>query len=276
MNFKTLSRDLWLLTNFRNGWEMVRYLRGFPSISQAKLLNGKSIVHPLKGGLVEAILENWFEKSYFPNGFYVPKSEDVIVDIGANIGLFTIQAAQINPKARIAAFEPFPENFECLSRNAINLGLKNVTLHTYAVSSHYEQGLIVETGDRSLDHQLIKQSEKTSDMSNCTPVDVIPLEGIFELMKVNTISLLKVDIEGAEHDVFESTSEKTLKRIDRIALEYHDNLRPGTLSLITQKLASTHHVKIIPSNLSSCGLLFAVRKVEEISIDTFEAARKIV
>jgi FkbM family methyltransferase len=255
---------------------MIRYLRGFPPISQAKLLNGKSIVHPLKGGLVEAILENWFEKSYFPNGFYVPKSEDVIVDIGANIGLFTIQAAQINPKARIAAFEPFPENFECLSRNAINLGLKNVTLHTYAVSSHYEQGLIVETGDRSLDHQLIKQSEKTSDMSNCTPVDVIPLEGIFELMKVNTISLLKVDIEGAEHDVFESTSEKTLKRIDRIALEYHDNLRPGTLSLITQKLASTHHVKIIPSNLSSCGLLFAVRKVEEISIDTFEAARKIV
>jgi FkbM family methyltransferase len=262
MNFKTLSRDLWLLTNFRNGWEMIRYIRGFPPISQAKLLNGKSIVHPPKGGLVEAILENWFEKSYFPNGFYTPKSEDVIVDVGANIGLFTIQAAQINPKARIAAFEPFSENFECLSTNISKFGLKNATLHAHAISSHYDQGLIVETGERSLDHQLIKQSEKTSDMSNCTPVDVIPLEGIFDLMKINTISLLKVDIEGAEHDVFESTSEKTLKRIDRIALEYHDNLRPGTLTLITKKLTSTHHIKTIPSNLSGCGLLFAVRKVE--------------
>jgi len=262
MNLKILSRDLWLLTTFRNGWEMIRYLRGFPPIFQAKLLNGKSIVHPPKEGLVETILETWFEKSYFPNGFYTPKSEDVIVDVGANIGLFTIQAAQINPKARIAAFEPFPENFECLSRNAINLGLKNVTLHTNAVSSHYEQGLIVETGDRSLDHQLSKQSEKPSDMSNCTPVNVIPIEGIFDILKANEISLLKVDIEGAEQDVFESTSEKTLKCVDRMAIEYHDNLRPGTLTLITKKLTLTHHVNTIPSNLSGCGLLFAVRKVE--------------
>jgi FkbM family methyltransferase len=262
MNFKTLSRDLWLLTNFRNGWKMVRYLRGFPSISQAKLLTGKSIIHPDKGGLVEAILEIWFDKSYFPNNFYTPKSEDVIVDLGANIGLFTIQAAQINPKARIAAFEPFSENFECLSKNISNFGFKNVTLHTHAISSHYEQGLIVETGDRSLDHQLIKQSEKTSDMSNCAPINVIPLEGMFDIIKANEISLLKVDIEGAEHDVFESTSENTLKRIDRIALEYHDNLRPGTLTLITKKLTSTHHVKTIPSDLSGCGLLFAVRKVD--------------
>jgi FkbM family methyltransferase len=262
MNFKTLSRDLWLLTNFRNGWEMIRYLRGFPPISQAKLLNGKSIVHPPKVGLVEAILEIWFENSYFPSNFYTPQSEDVIVDVGANIGIFTIQAAQINPKARIAAFEPFPENFECLSRNIINFGLKNVALHTHAVSSNYEQGLIVETGDRSLDHQLIKESEKTSEMVKCTLVNVIPLEGIFDIIDTEKISLLKVDIEGAEQDVFESTSENTLNRIDRIAIEYHDNLRPGTLTLITKKLTSTHHVNTIPSNLSGCGLLFAVRKVE--------------
>jgi FkbM family methyltransferase len=260
MNFKTLSRDLWLLTNFRNGWHMVRYLRDFPSICQAQLLNGKSIIHPDKGGLVEAILEIWFEKSYFPNNFYNPRFNDVIVDAGANIGLFTIQAAQINPNAKIAAFEPFLENFECLSRNISNFDLKNVTLHTHAISSHYEQSLIVETGERSLDHQLIKQSEKPSDMSNCTPVSLIPLEGIFDIIKANKISLLKVDIEGAEQDVFESTSEKTLKCIDRIALEYHDNLRPGTLNLITKKLRSTHNVKIISSSLSGCGLLFAVHK----------------
>lgn len=262
MNIKSISRDLWLLANFRNGWEMVRYLRNPQPLKQAILLNGKTIVHPdSKVGLVESLLELWYEKVYFPHGFYLPKSGDLIVDIGANIGLFSLQAARINPHCKIAAFEPFPENFSCLSINKNNFCLDNLAVHQYAISSNYRQDLILEAGSRSLDHKLLKQSNEISNSSNYLPVEVIPLEGVFDIVKSETISLLKVDIEGTEQEIFESISESILKRIYSLIIEYHDNLRPGTLTLITEKLKSTHNLQTIHSTVSGCGLLFGICKV---------------
>lgn len=262
MNIKSISRDLWLLTNFRNGWEMIRYLRNPQPVEQAILFNGKTIVHPHeKLGLVESLLELWYEQAYFPNGFYLPKSDDLIVDIGANIGLFSLRVARINPHCQIAAFEPFPENFSCLSINRNNFCLENLAVHQYAISSSYRQDLILETGFRSLDHKLLNQSDEISSSSNYLPVQVIPLEGVFDIVKAQEISLLKIDIEGAERDIFESISESILKRIHSLVIEYHDNLCPGTLTLITEKLKSTHYLKTIHSNVSGCGLLFAVSKV---------------
>ncbi len=263
MNFTTLARDLWLLTNFRNGWEMLWTLRGYPSPCHARLINGKTIVHPSqKAGLVEAILEVWFEKIYLPKDFYVPNSGDVIVDVGANIGLFAIQIARLNSDSRIAAFEPFPENFACLSKNVSKFCYAGkISLHQCAISDSYGTEAIVDTGHRSLDHQLIKNSKSYSDVANSIPVNVIPLEGIFEIVEADEISLLKMDIEGSEQEVFKSTSEKTLKRLRRVVIEYHDHLRSGTLALIKEKLTTTHQIRIIPSNLSGCGLLFAMRKV---------------
>jgi len=261
MNIKTISRDLWLLTNFYNGWEMVRYLRNQRPVSQAILLNGKTILHPPnKGGLVECILELWFTKSYFPDGFYAPKADDVIIDIGANIGIFTLQAARINPDCRIAAFEPFPENFACLSQNISSFKLKNTIAYQYAIGNSYREDLLVEMGTRSLDHKLLEKTDKIPILSNCSSVNTIPLAAIFDMMNTQEIALLKIDIEGAEKEVFASTPGEFLKRVNLMVIEYHDNLSPGTLALITEKLKSTHHLNIIPSELSGCGLLFAMRQ----------------
>lgn len=262
MNFRSISRDLWLLTNFRNGWQMVRYLRNPAPINQAILFNGKTIVHPKeKMGLVESLLELWYEQAYFPKDFYSPEPGDVIVDLGANIGLFTLQVARINPLCKIAAFEPLPENFSCLSRNIDNFGLSMASIYEYAVSNNYRQDLIVKTGVRSLDYQLLRESDRNVSSSQCLPVNVIPLEVVFDMINAKEISLLKIDIEGAEYDIFESISPKILKYIRLLAIEYHDNLRPGTLTLIREKLKSTHHLKIISSSLPDCGLLFAIRQV---------------
>jgi len=260
MNIDSLSRDLWLLTNFYNGWEMVIYLRKPRPISQAKLFNGKTIIHPAdKRGLVDCILELWFTNSYFPDNFYFPKANDVIVDIGANIGLFTLQSARKNPHCKIASFEPLSENFYCLSQNISNFKLENVTAYQYAIGSSYREDFIVSASDRSLDNRLLNNSEENSSESNHERVNTIPFESIFDLIKSQDIALLKMDIEGGEKEVFESTSPEILKRVNCLAIEYHDNIYPGILDLIKEKLESTHHLNIVPSRLDGCGLLFAVR-----------------
>src|SRR5947209_1652564 len=80
--------------------------------------NGTRIAHPPgRVGLVEIVVELWLEQPYTRGGFYRPGDGHVIVDAGANIGLFSIWAARQNPRGRVVSLEPFSENFEYLTTN---------------------------------------------------------------------------------------------------------------------------------------------------------------
>ena len=68
---------------------------------------------------------------------------------------------------------------------------------------------------------------------------------------------LKMDVEGAEHDAFDCASQETIDRIDRVAMEYHDNLVPGTLSLLLDRLGGTHSVTVKPVDERGYGILLA-------------------
>ena len=73
--------------------------------------------------------------------------------------------------------------------------------------------------------------------------------------KAERIALLKVDIEGSEADLFADADPSLLARIDRVAMEYHNNLRPGTLDLLKHRLGSTHDLVIQPADGCDCGIL---------------------
>ena len=86
-------------------------------------------------------------------------------------------------------------------------------------------------------------------------VEVITLETAVELTSAPMVDLLKIDIEGSEGDVLASTDERILRRIRRVALEYHDNIRPGTLQLVRDVLSATH--RIVDVHGESYGILHA-------------------
>ena len=71
---------------------------------------------------------------------------------------------------------------------------------------------------------------------------------------------MKVDIEGSEHDVFAAASPELLARFKRIAMEYHDQIVPGTLDLLRRVLGPTHEITIRPSKMEGCGILLARRR----------------
>ena len=152
-----------------------------------------------------------------------------------------------------------PENYACLARNVDNFHLTNATTYQCAISDEYSQGFMTTTSDRSLDNQLIKMQAEDNLDERITgfSVECIPLEAIFDKIFVPKISLLKIDIEGGEKDIFKSTSSDIFKKINSLAIEYHDNIQPGTLRLITDKLKKTHNLKTFNNEISECGLLFA-------------------
>ena len=108
-------------------------------------------------------------------GFYRPADGDVVIDAGANIGLFAIYIARQNRRCRVVALEPFAENFGYLEANVERAGAKNVSCHQAALGAASGTGTMEAVGDRSLDHVL------RIDPRSVSGVPVIPLSEIFAL-----------------------------------------------------------------------------------------------
>lgn len=242
------------MLHFRNGGTLVQQMRAAQPSDEVVLWDGTRIAHPAqRAGLLEAVQEIWLERIY-TNNFYRPADGDVIVDAGANIGLFAIYVARQNPRCRVIALEPFAENFQYLQANVAQACPKNVTCHEVALGAGFGQGRMEAMGARSLDHVL------RCDANMASGISVIPLAGLFDLAHAGEIDFLKVDIEGSEHDVFAAASAEMLGRFKRIAMEYHDRIVPGTLDLLRKVLSPTHDLTIRPSPMQGCGILLGRRR----------------
>jgi FkbM family methyltransferase len=216
---------------------------------------GTRIVHPAgRVGLVGTLLEVWRDRCY-TGTFYSPADGDVVVDAGAHVGLFSILAARTNPRCRVVALEPFAENHECLAANLGAAGATNVTPLRMALGKA-GIGRMEAVGVRSIDHLLAPGADPTSG----DPVPIVPLDRLFDVAGSERIAMLKCDVEGSEHDAFGDASPDSIRRIDRIALEYHDNLRPGTLALLRERLGPTHDLDVRPEPGQLHGLLYAIRR----------------
>jgi FkbM family methyltransferase len=261
MTLRSLAMYGQLLRRFRNGWQLVRAIRGGPPCYSGVLWDGTRIDNPPgRTGLVEVLVELWLEQPYTRGGFYRPADGDVVVDAGANVGVFSIWLARRHPRCRVVALEPFPENFACLEANlrSARLGAGRVEPQRLALGPTFGQGRMIAVGGRSLDHRLAQGGEAREGWDVAT----VPLEGLFDLAQTDRISLLKVDIEGSERDAFEHADPAVLGRIDRVAIEYHDHIRPGTLALLRSHLEPTHHCVVRPSAVEGCGILLASRKAD--------------
>jgi FkbM family methyltransferase len=243
-----------LMLHFRNGHTLVQRMRSAEPCDEVVLWDGTRISHPAeRGGLLEAVVELWLEHVYTA-GFYRPADGDVIVDAGANVGLFAIQMARQNRRCRVSALEPFAENFKYLEANVGRACPKTVTCCEVALGAGFSKGQMQAVGSRSLDHVLRIES----DGANGIPV--VPLAGLFDLAHAQEIDFLKVDIEGSEHDVFTAASPDLLRRFKRVAMEYHDQIVPGTLELLRRVLSTTHEITVRPSKMEGCGILLARRR----------------
>lgn len=239
-----------VLREFRNGPQLVWAHHYCRAVDLAIFRDGQRIVNVgHRSGFVETLIEIWGLEEYTRNGFYDPADGDVVLDFGANIGLFSIWIARRAPTATVLAFEPFPENYSALRANLTGWP-HDIRVHNVAVGGTAGFGQMLDAGERSLDHRLVTAGEKAGHR-----VEVITLETAVELTSAPMVDLLKIDIEGSEGDVLASTDERILRRIRRVALEYHDNIRPGTLQLVRDVLSATH--RIVDVHGESYGILHA-------------------
>lgn len=160
------------------------------------------------------ISEIFILKPYLKDRFRI-SSDDIIIDIGAYIGAFTVYAANIAKKGIVYSFEPIKELFNLLNENIKINNFQNVMAFNKAV--WYYDGIkkIYENGDAS---SFLYSKNK----QNYQLVKTTTLETLFTKYNIKIVNFLKMDCEGAEFDILLNAKENVLNKIQKIALEYHN------------------------------------------------------
>lgn len=149
------------------------------------------------------------------------KEPQVIIDAGANIGATSVYFAEKFPQATIIAIEPDKENFQLLQKNTEFY--KNV----YSV----EGALWFTDSKLSISNPLnaecaYRVSEIESILSNSI-VNAYSIDSVCKKFNLEKIDILKLDIEGAEKELFSNFPEKWLSKTNCIIVELHDRYKIG-------------------------------------------------
>lgn len=152
----------------------------------------------------------------------------VVVDVGANIGMFALYAAQSGAKA-VYAYEPNVASFECLRRNiAVNHFEHAIFPHHLAVTGIDAQ-MVRFPRTPSVYNAILADSAE----EDCDLVATITLASILE--RIETVDLLKVDCEGGEYEILFGADAGVFDRIQTIKLEYHKGRKDELAAILARR-----------------------------------------
>jgi 31-O-methyltransferase len=207
--------------------------------------------------------EIFVEESYVRGHDPGLRDRPVVVDVGANIGLFTLYAARTWPGARVLAIEPAPAVVAALRANVADL--PGVTVHPVALGERpatatltYYPGFTTMSGigaDPAADREVVRSvvaaaaediapeqrdaflqhvtAHVDAQFDGARPVvcEVRRLDDLAEEAGLDRIDLLKVDVEGMELAVLQGVSASWWQRIGAAVVEVAD--RDGRLDRVT-------------------------------------------
>lgn len=158
-----------------------------------------------------------------------------IVDGGANIGAETVRFAHRFPNARIIAVEAQRDNFALLRENTRpypNVAVLNKALY----SSEQVLGISARGSGDNANEAFRVTSDRTIEA-----VESITLNSIVQSFDLKSIDILKLDIEGAEQELFSSDEKEWLGLVKCLIFECPDSDRPFVTQLIFEALRETGH-----------------------------------
>jgi FkbM family methyltransferase len=195
--------------------------------------------------------EIFVENAYLRHGIGLP-ADPVVVDVGANIGMFSLLVAQRCSGARIVAVEPVVELAHAASVNA-ELHDADVTVLNYGLGSrsgeiafsYYPNNTLMSGmyGDAAEDREVLRSYLRTAADAELPEVELVAqfdrlvddrmrpeprccqlttLPEVVAAHGIDRIDLLKIDVEKAEADVLAGIDPDTWRRIDQVVLEVHD------------------------------------------------------
>lgn len=190
--------------------------------------------------------------SVFDNAPVSSDKKPVIVDIGANIGIFSVYAARRFPEARIISLEPMSDNFELIKENLrLNNMTSQVTPVKKGIGGSSGKAVLYRNDDTDTGGGSLYMVDKDAFKGVTTEIELTTLEDIFKEWKIEKIDIMKVDCEGGEYEFFYSTPRDILEKISSMIIECHTHTvkdwRAEKARLVEFLKASGFEVADIPS-----------------------------
>ena len=209
------------------GWRGVRIallswlseITGRPSEIRVSIKGARSLVR-LRPRTTDAMVyrQIFVERTHVVQ---TARSPRCIIDAGAYIGLSSVDFAMRFPQAMIIAIEPEPEHFRLLVRNTKSFA--NVVAIQAALWKEKTRLRLFDPGYGAWALQTLAPE---SDRPEAPVVPTITIDGIMADYGLDFIDMLKLDIEGSEKEVLESSS-RWIDRVGILIVEMHDHLREG-------------------------------------------------
>ncbi len=164
---------------------------------------------------------------------------DVIVDIGANVGIVSIYLAKRFPNVKILAYEAHPHTYSNFLKNIEANNVKNIIPHNLAVYSKDNETLnitldTINTGSSSC--------FKNNEGQIAETISTISLDTIITDNNISSIRYLKIDCEGAEFDILEGSKLIHEIEVQDIGIEIHSFMEShgknvGLLTELVKKIS---------------------------------------
>jgi FkbM family methyltransferase len=213
-------------------WEITRKIENWPTAWGLRLFRKRAGLRLLKlrKGLQVVCRGNsrdWdvFHELFFAGGYeaalrYLANLSGApkVLDLGGNIGLFALLAARSHPLANIFSYEPGPPNARLFEVNR----LLNPELMDRIALSQAAVGAQDRVAEWYFDEKNPGGSGFFAGGNHRFPVTVHAFDRIVESL-ANPLDLVKMDIEGAEYEVFLKSPPQTWKKIKAVALELHED-----------------------------------------------------
>ncbi len=184
------------------------------------------------------------ERKIYGTGDRDVKQGDVVLDCGANVGVFTRVALQAGASV-VVAIEPAPENIECLRRNfAPEIAAQRVILYPKGVwDKDDEMTIQVDPQNSAADSFLMK----LKDGRKGARVPLVPIDKLVAELGLNRVDYIKMDIEGAEQRALIGARATLAKYHPRLSISaYHTPADPERIPVLVREAWSGYQMECGP------------------------------
>lgn len=216
-----IRESIYMASTMKNwpAWVKGLYFRGgAPRVAEFR--NGVRLESLERDSLFFLVVEIMADRCYTPRWFYNPGPADIVIDIGANIGVFAAHICSLSRSARVTCFEPDPYSYKTLANN-VSTGDLPHRVQTHHAAVWREGGtvyLALSQECRSIVQKVVAHADGAGNKVKC-----FSLRQVLDMADPTggSIALLKMDAEGAETDILETAGTTVMQRIQRIAFEFH-------------------------------------------------------
>ncbi len=174
---------------------------------------GRELVFDLPTEADQSVFEEIFRDREYRELEDILRKAEVVLDLGAHKGIFSVYASVLGVE-QIYTFEPDVDNFAAMKEHLKMNGVKNVLAKNVAVAG--------VSGERELYLSEDSHNHSLIGGGDAVKVRATTVTDILRKFRIESVDLLKMDIEGAEFEVLQAMGAEDFSRIDNLFVEYHE------------------------------------------------------